>query len=129
MRNIFLIILCIPFVIMGQDKSKKKVDAKSGATGYYQKKEETFKGSVKGKIIDVNTNQPLSYANVSIVNFRTNKSVEGTITSENGKFTFEEIETGTYNLIISFVGYKTQEIEFELTKKDPDKRFKRILCR
>lgn len=126
MKNILiLIIFIIPSLVMSQEESKKKVDGESGATGY-NSKEKVFKGSVNGKIIDINTNQPLSYANVTITDIKTNKSIEGTITSENGKFMFEEIETGKYNLIISFIGYKTKEIEFELTKKDPDYRFKRI---
>ena len=133
MRKLIALLLFIPLLVFSQEKSTKKekekstkkVNAYSGATQSYQKAEK-IKGSVTGKITDINTNKALSYANIAIVRRVTKKPIEGTITSENGKFLFEDIETGKYKLTISFLGYTTKEIDFELTKKDPDYKFKKI---
>ena len=100
-------LLITPFVIISQEnknkdekenkkdkEEKKKVDGYSGATNYYNKKkeEEKFKGSVNGKIIDEGTKKPLAYANISITNQGTKKAIEGTISSNKGKFEFENID-------------------------------------
>ena len=133
-------LLIIPNLIISQDsketdkkenkeeKDKKKVDGYSGATNYYNKtkEEKKFKGTVNGRILDGDTKKALSYANVSITNQITKNAIEGTITSDKGKFEFEDIETGKYTLSISFVGYESKQIDFELTKSDPDYRFKKI---
>ena len=133
-------LLIIPNLIISQDsketdkkenkeeKDKKKVDGYSGATNYYNKtkEEEKFKGTVNGRILDGDTKKALSYANISITNQITKKAIEGTITSDKGKFEFKDIETGKYTLSISFVGYESKQIDFELTKSDPDYRFKKI---
>ena len=90
-------------------------------------KTKTFKGTVSGKIIDENTKENLAYTNVSLTNTETNKVVEGTITGEKGKFYFYDVITGKYKISISFIGYTTKELEFELTGNKPDYKFKKIL--
>ena len=105
---------------------EKKVNGNSGATSNNSNKK-TFKGTVSGKIIDENTRENLAYTNVSLTNLETNKVVEGTVTGENGKFNFKDIITGKYKISISFIGYTTKELEFELTGSKPDYKFKKIL--
>jgi outer membrane receptor protein involved in Fe transport len=104
----------------------KKVNGYSGATKYNSNKK-TFKGTVSGKIIDETTKENLAYTNVSLTNLKTNKIVEGTVTEERGKFNFNDVVTGKYKISISFIGYTTKELEFELTGSKPDYNFKRIL--
>ncbi len=104
----------------------KKVNGYSGATKWNSNKK-TFKGTVSGKIIDENTKENLAYTNVSLTNLKTNKIVEGTVTEERGKFNFNDVVTGKYKISISFIGYTTKELEFELTGSKPDYNFKKIL--
>lgn len=59
-------------------------------------------GTVKGKVVDV-SGEPIIGANVMVKG-----TTNGTITDIDGNFTLSNIQEGT--LIISFVGYKTQEI-------------------
>lgn len=63
---------------------------------------------VSGKVFDED-NEPIAYANVLFKG-----SVEGTITDENGKFYLESSKNWPI-LVVSFLGYKT--VELELTKR------------
>ena len=38
-----------------------------------------------------------------------------TVSDENGSFKFENLENGTYTLVYSFVGYKTEEKQAQVT--------------
>ena len=105
---------------------EKKVNGNSGATSN-NSKTKTFKGTVSCKIINENTRENLAYTNVSLTNLKTNKLVEGTVTEERGKFSFNDVITGKYKISISFIGYTTRELEFELTGSKPDYKFKKIL--
>jgi outer membrane receptor for ferrienterochelin and colicin len=60
-------------------------------------------GKIIGKVVDANTEEPLPFVKV----FVENKNI-GAITNIEGKFIIE-IETGTYNVTASFVGYKPQK--------------------
>jgi hypothetical protein len=62
---------------------------------------------VSGIVTDEN-NEPIPYANVYFKN-----SSEGLITNEDGRFYLESEKTYPV-LVVSFIGYKTQEIK--LTK-------------
>ena len=61
---------------------------------------------VSGKVVD-EFNQPVAFANVLFKNAN-----EGTITGENGRFYLESRNTHTA-LVISFLGYETQEITLQ----------------
>ncbi len=58
---------------------------------------------ISGHVFDVN-NEPVSFANIVFKN-----SSEGCITNENGRFYLESDETWDA-IVISFIGYETQEI-------------------
>lgn len=61
--------------------------------------------TLRGKVLDKDTQQPLPGASVII-----NEIKKGTITSENGTFTFEKLPIGRYSLSISMVGFLTTNI-------------------
>lgn len=63
-------------------------------------------GTVTGKLVDVSSNQPLSFATVSLINKADNqpKSMQ---TDMDGKFTFAGVGNGTYLLQAKYVGYLT----------------------
>lgn len=60
-------------------------------------------GTIIGKITDLNTEEPLPFVKVFVEN-----TTIGAVSDINGKFKLE-IETGTYNITASFVGYKPQK--------------------
>ncbi len=118
--------MIFPLIFFGQ-----RGGGKGGYSGDFssfgsKKKSDYFRGSVSGKIIDAKNNKELAFANVSIINTKWNKEIEGTITNENGKFLMSGILTGEYILKINYLGYKNKEIEFNITKKEPDVRLKEI---
>ena len=79
------------------------------------------------KIIDSKTEKVLEYANISLVNTRWDKVIEGTITDSKGRFYMNKIRSGKYQVSVSYIGYDIQTIDFELTKKKPDVRLADIL--
>ncbi|MDR1552768.1 MAG: TonB-dependent receptor [Prevotellaceae bacterium] len=60
---------------------------------------------VTGKVTDLNTNDPVSYASVAVKGYAT----AGTFTDDNGNYSINMPE-GSTTILVSFVGYKTQEI-------------------
>uniref|UniRef100_UPI0026F0B2C4 carboxypeptidase-like regulatory domain-containing protein n=1 Tax=Mesoflavibacter zeaxanthinifaciens TaxID=393060 RepID=UPI0026F0B2C4 len=65
-------------------------------------------GTVSGTVKD-NNQAPLFGVNVSLKN--TNK---GTQTNENGEFEISNLENGDYTLLISYLGFKTREIQLSV---------------
>lgn len=64
------------------------------------------KGSIVGKITDKEqNNEPLPFANILLKG-----TTKGITTSEQGLFAIEDIDPGTYTLVVSFIGYQTLEI-------------------
>ena len=95
-----LLLVSFIFLSIISFSQEKKVNGNSGATSNNSNKK-TFKGTVSGKIIDENTRENLAYTNVSLTNFKTNKVVEGTVTGERGKFSFNDVITGKYKISIN----------------------------
>jgi len=63
-------------------------------------------GSLRGKVTDTDTKDPIAYANV-IVKLG-GKVVNGGTTDFDGKYIVKPVEAGTYDIEISFMGYRTQ---------------------
>ncbi|UTA69804.1 TonB-dependent receptor [Emticicia sp. 21SJ11W-3] len=61
--------------------------------------------TIRGRIIDTNTEQPLAAASVTLKNTK-----QGTQTDENGYFRLEKVQVGRYQIEISSVGYEMQTI-------------------
>ncbi|MCD4697124.1 MAG: carboxypeptidase-like regulatory domain-containing protein [Bacteroidales bacterium] len=62
-------------------------------------------GSLKGKIIDKETSEPIPFANIII---EIGGTQSGGATSDfDGKFVIKPIDPGTYDLKASYIGYKT----------------------
>lgn len=69
--------------------------------------QDTYK--LNGAIVDSASQQPVEFAAVGL--WINGKPIDGTLTDEKGKFKFEEVKSGTYKLVISFVGYKPMSVE------------------
>ncbi|SFF89739.1 Outer membrane receptor proteins, mostly Fe transport [Salegentibacter agarivorans] len=75
--------------------------------------------TIQGKLV-TETNEPIVFANVILLNAEDSTSVyKGTISEDNGEFLFEEIASNDYLLKVSFVGYEEylQQISVNSDKK------------
>lgn len=70
------------------------------------------KGNVKiqGSVVDSVSSQPIEFANVALLDAATQKPVDGAMCDDKGKFVLHKVGEGTYDLVITFLGYKTQAI-------------------
>jgi len=66
-------------------------------------KKVTISGTVKDKI----SKTPISYANIVLM--KDSKTVAGTVTNDQGRFTLVNIGSGNYTLLLSFVGYMAKQ--------------------
>ena len=60
------------------------------------------KGTIKGRIINARTNQAIEFASIQIQG-----TTQGTISEEDGAYSFTEIKPGFIRLIVSFIGFET----------------------
>lgn len=85
------------------------------------------KGTIKGMLIDSVTNQPLAYASV-VLALPGGKLLDGQITDEKGMFRFKEVNTSTYMVRASFIGYEDKIINsVTTTPQKPDLDLGRLL--
>lgn len=63
-------------------------------------------GTIKGKVKDAGTNEPVVAANVVI-----HGTSQGTAADINGDFTISKVKAGTYDVIISFISYKSDTLK------------------
>ena len=75
-------------------------------------------GSISGKVVDKNSEQPLPYVNISIK--LADKIVTGGITQDNGNFSIKNLALETYTVEFLFMGYKkeTRTITLNATTKN-----------
>lgn len=66
-------------------------------------------GSLQGRIIDVSTDEGLPFANVVLE--KSGTQVSGTQTDFDGNYNFSNVEAGTYDVLVSYVGYPTVKTE------------------
>ncbi|MFD2890948.1 TonB-dependent receptor domain-containing protein [Flavobacterium chuncheonense] len=71
-------------------------------------------GSITGKVMDKNTNEPLPY--VTVVLKENETMVTGGITNEAGIFDIDKLAPKNYTLEIQFIGYKTVVKKCELSE-------------
>lgn len=88
-RYILVLLLSLPTLLLAQP---------SGST------------VVIGKVVDRNTNRPVGYATVAVVNASDDAVLEGTITDEGGGFEIVVRGADTY-LEVSFIGYETIKLD------------------
>lgn len=64
---------------------------------------------ISGKVFDASNNEPLDYANVTVYRDGMDEPIDGATTDEDGNFwVFQKLESGKYNVTISFMGYIDQ---------------------
>ncbi len=83
----------------------------------YTKESEDGVSALKGKILDMQTNEPIPFANIVIM--RDGVQFGGSTSDFDGNYTIKPIPPGKYDLKVTFVGYKTnitKSIKFEANK-------------
>ena len=76
--------------------------------------------SLRGRIVDSETSAPLPGANMLLVEASTNKMIDGTFTLDDGAYQFPDVEPGTYELYVQYVGY--EQASFQLIIKKGEKK-------
>ena len=67
-------------------------------------------GVITGKIIDADSEQPISYGTVTVINPEDSLVVTGSLTQENGEFEIQEVPAGEFMVEVSFIGYDSQQL-------------------
>ncbi len=70
----------------------------------------TKKGTIKAKILDGKTNEPIEYANVTLHNAKDSTFIGGTVTGNNGDLVFSNLPEGNYYVKVSYIGYENRVI-------------------
>lgn len=106
-RIIIFTLLLLPVIVQGQRNGGGNA---SGITG-----------SISGILVDSLTKVPVEYAAIGIVEMKTNKVVNGSISDVKGAFRISELPLGRYKVQISFIGYSPRTIrDVVLTPAKPD---------
>lgn len=66
-------------------------------------------GSIQGVVIDNETNEPLMFATVAII--QNGKLIRGVQTDFDGKYQFDSLIVGTYDIEVRYVGYEKTEVK------------------
>ncbi|MEO7174918.1 MAG: TonB-dependent receptor [Saprospiraceae bacterium] len=111
LRYTILLLACCIFSLKIQAQSPFGL----GASG------PSITGKISGTIIDSLTNQPIGYATIALSKAGQSKSINGTLANDNGSFKLEDLKLGSYQIIISFLGYRDKIIDsIALTGEKPD---------
>lgn len=80
-------------------------------------------GTVKGKVLSKSTNEPLEFINVTVMHKGQTKILKGAITDMSGNFNIVGLPNGTYDMNVSFMGYKTAKRSFVISNETKSKNF------
>ncbi len=74
-----------------------------------------------GEVIDSVSNTPVEFATIALRKAGTEVDIDGVISNAKGHFKLPEVQLGKYDLVISFIGYKSKTIyDIQLTPEKPD---------
>lgn len=92
----------------------------------YVSAEPDLSGGVKGKVIDSKSKEALEYVNVSVRKKGSDELVKGTVTDQMGAFVVGNLADGTYEMTISYIGYKPFQKEFVITSSNKNVNLRMI---
>ena len=72
-------------------------------------------GLVKGKVLDKQSDEPMSFVNVKVTQKGSTDLVGGGMTDVDGNFTMQNLKNGIYTLTVSCIGYKDITREFTIS--------------
>lgn len=68
------------------------------------------KNNLTGKVIDKTTKESLPFSTIEILSVKDHHLITGTTTTENGRFTIQDLKKGRYDVKISYLGYHTKDL-------------------
>jgi hypothetical protein len=68
------------------------------------------RGSLNGRVVDKATAEHVSFATVALMKAGEENALTGTVSDETGRFLIDKVPYGTYQLLISFIGYQSVNI-------------------
>jgi hypothetical protein len=71
--------------------------------------------TVSGRIIEKSTGEPLEYVNVVLLSMPDSAFVAGAVSNESGLFLFEKVNSGSYLLRVSHIGFETRLAPVEVS--------------
>lgn len=100
-----------------------KAQQPRNAEGSIQPVEKTVRGNARitGSVIDASNQQSVDFATITLIDPVTGKTVDGILADGKGKFTIPNLGIGTYNALISFMGYETRTIPDVVIKSNNEK--------
>ena len=69
------------------------------------------RGSLKGVIVDRSSTENISFATVALLKAGESIAYTGTVSDADGNFLIEKVPFGTYQIEVSFIGYKSRQIQ------------------
>jgi iron complex outermembrane recepter protein len=67
-------------------------------------------GALSGLITDKSTNENIPFATVALMRDGEEAAFTGVVSNEKGNFVLEDLPYGSYNISVSFIGYRSQEL-------------------
>nr|MBP6635917.1 carboxypeptidase-like regulatory domain-containing protein [Paludibacter sp.] len=74
--------------------------------------------TIRGKIVDANTQTPLDFVNIVLVKSNSETPTAGVVSDEKGNFLLPNVPNGKYTLKISFIGYNPIELPLNVTNNE-----------
>jgi len=68
-------------------------------------------GALMGMVMDGMTEEGVAFANVIAYEMGTETMKDGTTTNDRGRFFIKDLPYGSYDVVVSFVGYADKKIE------------------
>ena len=68
------------------------------------------KHTISGQIYDRQNEESIPFANIVLFNHDYDRTAGGAVSDDEGLFELDKIKAGTYNLVISFIGYATDTL-------------------
>ncbi|MEP6750801.1 MAG: TonB-dependent receptor [Bacteroidota bacterium] len=84
------------------------------------------RGTVSGKVVDAISKTPVEYSSVSIFTGDSKRPVNGTTTDIKGNFSIADLDTGSYRVVIDFIGYQADTIAVIIGSKSMTARLNDI---
>ncbi len=75
-------------------------------------------GTVKGRVIDRQSNEALPYVNIRVSQAGADKTVKAAITDVKGQFSISGLSDGSYVLTVSMMGYKSLTRSFSVSSRN-----------
>ena len=83
---------------------------------------------IEGRISDKETGESVPFATISLYDNSFDSLISGTISNDNGTFLIDKLNTGEFNVIVSFIGYNPDTLSLvSLTPNNPQLNLGEIL--